>query len=78
MLLDVVDTGGGMDAETQAKIFDPFFTTKFTGRGLGLAIVKSAATANGGRAWVTDPADGGPGVVVGFSVGPSSDSPVFG
>ena len=36
VMLEVTDTGSGMDAATAARVFDPFFSTKGSARGLGL------------------------------------------
>ena len=48
VILEVADTGKGIQPETEKRLFDPFFTTKATGTGLGLPIAARIVERHGG------------------------------
>ena len=48
IILQISDSGIGMDEQTKKKLFTPFFTTKEGGTGLGLPTVKKIVDTHGG------------------------------
>jgi signal transduction histidine kinase len=49
VIVEVEDTGGGIDPRVRRKIFEPFYTTRPAGSGLGLAVVHSIVRSHHGR-----------------------------
>jgi PAS domain S-box-containing protein len=71
VLIQVHDSGEGVDPEQAHHIFEPFITTKPQGIGMGLSVGRSIVEAHGGRLWFTP---GSPhGVVFQFIV-PKADT----
>ena len=70
LVLEVTDTGAGMDPAIMEKVFDPYFTTKQTGEGtgLGLALVKAIVKEHDGYIAVNSEAGQGTSFFVYFPV----------
>ncbi len=70
-LVQIHDSGEGVDPEQADHIFEPFFTTKPQGIGMGLSVGRSMVEAQGGRLWFTPGSSHG--VVFQFTV-PKADT----
>jgi signal transduction histidine kinase len=53
VLVEVEDSGIGLDPNSIDQIFESMFTTKPDGMGMGLSISKSIIAAHGGRLWAS-------------------------
>jgi two-component system, LuxR family, sensor kinase FixL len=73
VLVEVRDSGNGIDPENAERIFNAFFTTKHDGMGMGLSVCRSIVQAHGGRIWMT-PNAGEPGTTFHFTL-PCSEKP---
>lgn len=58
-ILEIADSGPGLNQQQLRKVFEPFYTTKSHGTGLGLAIVHRIAEAHGGRITACNCPEGG-------------------
>lgn len=61
VVLEVSDSGSGIEQDVQTRIFDPFFTTKPAGKGtgLGLSVSKQMIEASGGKLSLVTRPEGG-------------------
>jgi signal transduction histidine kinase len=71
VLVQVRDSGPGIDPRNVERVFEPFYTTKTGGVGMGLAICRSIINGHGGRLWVE--ANEPRGVVFQFTLPPSQE-----
>jgi len=66
VLVEVRDSGIGIDPEHVGQLFNASFTTKADGMGMGLSICRSIIEAHGGRIWASH--NDGPGTILQFTL----------
>jgi PAS domain S-box-containing protein len=66
VLVQVQDSGVGLDPQAKEKVFDAFYTSKSVGMGMGLAISRSIVEHHGGRVWAAS--NDGPGATFLFTI----------
>jgi signal transduction histidine kinase len=57
-IINVCDSGSGVDPEIMPRLFTKFSSKSFSGTGLGLYICKNIIEAHGGRIWAENNKDG--------------------
>ncbi len=67
VIINIKDSGTGIDTEILPKMFTKFATKSFQGTGLGLYISKNIIEAHGGKIWAKNNEDG-KGATVSFSL----------
>jgi len=57
-IINIKDTGKGIDSEIMSRLFTKFATKSYKGIGLGLFICKNIVKAHGGNIWAQNNNDG--------------------
>jgi two-component system sensor histidine kinase VicK len=77
IVVNITDTGLGIDSEILPRLFTKFATKSKTGTGLGLFISKSIIDAHGGKIWGKNNFPEGKGATFGFSLPLDNQRPEY-